>query len=103
MDSTTGTAAKEDIWLVVLLNKLLKVDNLRRGGWIVANICVLCRSNEELTNHMFNECRYSMAIYNRVHTIPALNTVPTQSLTGQVLTTTVRGTILKSMFILWRE
>ncbi|KAJ1688971.1 hypothetical protein LUZ63_013126 [Rhynchospora breviuscula] len=37
-------------------NKIATIDNLKKRGWHLANICSLCVSNEETVHHLFNDC-----------------------------------------------
>jgi hypothetical protein len=51
------------LWLVVH-NKSLTWDNLRKRGFIGPSIYVLCSLQEESKEHLFNECHYSQQIWD---------------------------------------
>jgi zinc-binding in reverse transcriptase len=45
-------------WLA-LKNKILTIDNIAKRGWTLANICYLCRQEEESVQHLFQQCCYT--------------------------------------------
>jgi ribonuclease HI len=51
------------LWLIVH-NKALTWDNLRKRGFIGPSICVLCLQQEESKEHLFNTCSYSQQIWD---------------------------------------
>jgi zinc-binding in reverse transcriptase len=99
------------LWLL-LQDKILTIENMRKRGWIVASMCYLCRQHQESMIHIFEECDYGRESRNYMAvTMPPSkqqcaiyqNSMhPLQLLTGsqsmfwrQVEATTI--------FILWRE
>jgi zinc-binding in reverse transcriptase len=44
-------------WLM-LLNIILITDSLKKRGWVLPNICVMCRADEESVHHLLNSCVY---------------------------------------------
>jgi ribonuclease HI len=52
------------LWLIIH-NKILTWDNLRKRGFIGPSMCVLCQSQEETKEHLFNGCHYSQAIWDQ--------------------------------------
>jgi hypothetical protein len=52
------------LWLIIH-NRILTWDNLRKRGFIGPSMCVLCQSQEETKEHIFNGCRYSQAIWDQ--------------------------------------
>ncbi|XP_078150358.1 uncharacterized protein LOC144545680 [Carex rostrata] len=51
-------------WLMVL-NKILTVDNLMRRGWSMVNRCVLCKNSSESVLHLFEQCQVSVQVYTQ--------------------------------------
>jgi zinc-binding in reverse transcriptase len=45
------------IWIMVQ-NKILTIEALKRRGWSIVGICYMCRSNDESTNYLFNKCQF---------------------------------------------
>ncbi|KAJ1699007.1 hypothetical protein LUZ63_007519 [Rhynchospora breviuscula] len=39
-------------------NKISTIDNLKKRGWQLANVCTLCASEEETVQHLFNDCPF---------------------------------------------
>jgi ribonuclease HI len=52
------------LWLVVH-NRALTWDNLRKRGFIGPSICALCCQQEESKEHLFNGCHYSQQIWDQ--------------------------------------
>jgi ribonuclease HI len=52
------------LWLVIH-NRILTWDNLRKRGFVGPSICVLCHSQEETKEHLFNGCSYSQRIWDQ--------------------------------------
>ena len=44
-------------------NKLLSWENLRKRGFQGLCICILCKSGEELTSHLFGLCPYAGKVW----------------------------------------
>ncbi|KAJ4761061.1 RNA-directed DNA polymerase (reverse transcriptase)-related family protein [Rhynchospora pubera] len=43
----------------MLQNRIATIDTLKKRGWVLTNICYLCRTNEESVQHLFNECLFT--------------------------------------------
>jgi ribonuclease HI len=52
------------LWLIIH-NRILTWDNLRKRGFIGPSICVLCQCQEETKEHLFNGCHYSQAVWDQ--------------------------------------
>jgi hypothetical protein len=52
------------LWLIIH-NRILTWDNLRKRGFIGPSMCVLCQSQEETKEHLFNGCRYSQTVWDQ--------------------------------------
>jgi hypothetical protein len=52
------------LWLMVQ-NKILTWDNLRRRGFIGPSICHLCQLQEETMEHLLNHCPYNELIWTQ--------------------------------------
>jgi hypothetical protein len=52
------------LWLVVH-NRTLTWDNLRKRGFIGPSLCVLCHQQEETKEHLFNGCSYSQRVWDQ--------------------------------------
>jgi hypothetical protein len=50
-------------WLV-LHNRILTWENLRKRGFIGPSRCHLCQAKEETTNHLLDECNYTTEIWD---------------------------------------
>jgi hypothetical protein len=50
-------------WLV-LHNRILTWENLRKRGFIGLSWCHLCQTKEETTNHLLDECSYTSEIWD---------------------------------------
>jgi zinc-binding in reverse transcriptase len=53
------------VWLT-MRNKILTIDNLVKRGWVITNMCYLCRANLESVQHIFNECTFSSQLRNYI-------------------------------------
>jgi zinc-binding in reverse transcriptase len=57
------------LWLMIN-NKLLSVDNLKKRRWHIVNRCLLCQDDEETGKHLFNGCTYySRALFQLSNTV----------------------------------
>ena len=65
--------------------KVLTVDQLKRRGWNLANICFLCCAEEETINHILVHCSKARVLWDLVFTLLGVN---------WVLPLTVRDTLL---------
>jgi hypothetical protein len=52
------------LWLIIH-NRILTWDNLRKRGFTGPSMCVLCQSQEETKEHLFNGCSYSQIIWDQ--------------------------------------
>lgn len=89
-------------WLLIH-NRLLTTDNLRKRGYNLPGICYMCRANDETIQHLFNECQQARILYTAVlgqgqhiqnDSISVITEGPTEK---------IRELVLISQFILWRE
>jgi zinc-binding in reverse transcriptase len=48
-------------WLL-LQNRLLTIDNFIKKGWMIPNMCYMCRKEVETATHLFSECAYAMNV-----------------------------------------
>lgn len=48
-------------WLM-LRNRILTIDNLRKREWCLVNRCHMCKREEESVNHLFGECNYAQQV-----------------------------------------
>jgi hypothetical protein len=48
------------------LGRILTVDNLRKRGFIIVNLCCRCKRNEETTNHFLIYCEYTSDLWHLV-------------------------------------
>jgi len=61
------TKLKCFFWLVIH-NRTLTWDNLRRRGWTGPGICVLCREADEDLHHLFFNCCFAREIWRSICT-----------------------------------
>lgn len=61
------TKLKCFFWLVIF-NRTLTWDNLRRRGWTGPGICVLCRKVDEDLQHLFFHCCFALKIWRTICT-----------------------------------
>jgi hypothetical protein len=52
-------------WLVAE-NKILTWKNLQKRGWVGPGICFLCKGSRETGKHLFVNCPFTIAVWNRV-------------------------------------
>lgn len=98
-------------WLL-LINRILTIDNLNRRGWCLVNRCVMCKNDSETTKHLFNDCCTARTLYNRVSTLldvrlprisDIINMDAISALTNKRYTRKERSILLIPQFVLWRE
>ena len=96
-------------WLLIR-NKLLTVDNLKKKGFQLVNRCTLCKANQETAKHLFNYCPFSRALYEEMaRTVPEKMAMVNVTSSKMNILTKIRVTIgqrsalLMTFFILWRE
>jgi zinc-binding in reverse transcriptase len=49
------------IWLA-LKNKIHTIDNLIMRGWIIPNMCCLCKQAAKKVQHLFSQCYYTNTV-----------------------------------------
>ncbi|XP_078150204.1 uncharacterized protein LOC144545511 [Carex rostrata] len=97
-------------WLMIL-NRLLTIDNLVRRGWSLVNRCVLCKNCEETVSHLFNECTLSIHVYGLVVNLLGIarNEIQDVELRTEAITdkgsrtSKIRSILLVSQFVIWKE
>jgi hypothetical protein len=52
------------LWLIIH-NRILTWDNLRKRGFTGPSMCILYQAQEETKEHLFNGCSYSQAIWDQ--------------------------------------
>jgi zinc-binding in reverse transcriptase len=52
-------------WLMVK-NKILTMNNLVRSGWLLVNMCSMCKSSEERVSHHFDQCSFANQKYQLI-------------------------------------
>jgi zinc-binding in reverse transcriptase len=96
------------IWTMVQ-NKILTIVVLKRRGWSIVGICYMCKSNDESTNLLFNECQFFstmlMLMFRRLNiSMMVPNHHSTQEI---ILNRVVRKEIIEVMiiacFVVWRK
>ncbi|XP_078169794.1 uncharacterized protein LOC144564134 [Carex rostrata] len=92
-------------WLMVL-NKVLTIDNLNKRGWSIVNRCTMCKLQLESVRHLFEECIVTKEIYQQLSLIMGMN-MPTQqarkALLGNELNKKEKSLLLIAQFVIWRE
>lgn len=81
-------------------------DNLKARGYNMPGICYMCRIQDEIVQHLFNECGCALQIYGRIlqggtRTIPDQDYL--QLLVNSRTTTKEKELVLIAQFIIWRE
>lgn len=46
--------------------KILTVDNLRKRGMIIPNVCLMCFQDGESVNHLFIHCSFARQLWNKI-------------------------------------
>ncbi|XP_058099722.1 uncharacterized protein LOC131244080 [Magnolia sinica] len=87
-------------WLVEK-RKVPTVDNLRKRGMILTNICVCCMSNEESTDHLFGHCPFFNQVWSAILSSFAISW-PFPSSTNHVLAAWHGVSLSKSRSSIWR-
>jgi zinc-binding in reverse transcriptase len=95
---------KVSAWLM-LLKRILTTDNLKKRGWALLNICVMCRADEESVHHLLNSCDYIRSLSHAL--LPDFtNDLPPDllaAITDITVQKKIREIILIAQFIIWRE
>lgn len=93
-------------WLM-LLNKVLTIDNLCRKGWCMVNRCAMCKSDTETVLHLFNTCpiaqQLNTEVAGRFQTRQPRMTAAKHPILDTGYTAKERSLFLISAFIVWRE
>jgi zinc-binding in reverse transcriptase len=59
------------LWMM-MRNKLLTIDNMIRRGWMMPNMCYLCRMHIEISQHVFNDCSFTRQLRDYIaHVVPS--------------------------------
>lgn len=61
---------------ILLQNKILTLDSLKKRGFIFANRCVLCKNDEESVDHILLHCPFSSMIWDKIWNLMSLDWVP---------------------------
>lgn len=91
-------------WLLIH-NKILTTDNLKKRGYNLPGMCFMCRSADETVNHLFNKCHQSILVYEGVLRNGKEYRQGQNNITLMQKGTTKkdRGLIIITSFIVWRE
>jgi zinc-binding in reverse transcriptase len=98
-------------WLI-LNNKLLTTDNLIKRGWIIPNICHMCKQDQGTSRHLFTTCSTATQLRQYiVQTLPATSPQchnytdenPNTLLLSPTENSQWRQLELTTNFVLWRE
>jgi zinc-binding in reverse transcriptase len=54
---------------LMLRNAILTVDNLKKRGWQMINMCHMCYNAEEIVHNLFAECQYIKEIRFYIHDV----------------------------------
>jgi disulfide oxidoreductase YuzD len=93
-------------------NKILTIDQMIRRGWIVTNMCYLCRENLETRNHIFRECSYATQLRQYVMAAIPVTRQPCQAYLSATNDIDIlieghsmywRQMELTTIFVIWRE
>ena len=72
-----GMTPKINIFFWILLqNKILTLDNLKKRGFFIVNRCVLCKNDEELVDHIMLHCPFSSMVWDKIWYIMSMDWVP---------------------------
>ena len=62
-----GMTPKVNIFFWILLqNKILTLDNLKKRGFIIINRCLLCKNDCESVNHITLHCPFTKMLWDKV-------------------------------------
>jgi zinc-binding in reverse transcriptase len=53
------------MWLL-LQNKLFTIDNLAKRGWMLPNICYICRNEQKMTQYLFQNCEFTRTVRDMI-------------------------------------
>ena len=72
-----GMTPKVNIFFWILLqNKILTLDNLKKRGFFIVNHCVLCKNDEESVDHIMLHCPFSSMVWDKIWYFMSLDWVP---------------------------
>jgi hypothetical protein len=91
-------------WLM-LRNRILTQDNLIRRGWQIANICYLCRQNQESVKCMFGTCKYTAGVYREMRRHMNFTWTQKEYASGIIKSVHMetRQILVTVCFVVWRE
>lgn len=93
-------------WLMIK-NRILTVDNLRRKGFILVNRCYMCEKQEETVRHLLFECETARLIQTIMITAYQIR-MPrfrqdTHPLLSKDYTAKEKSLFLIAQFVIWRD
>lgn len=109
---TTLTAYTHSLWMLrvpprvkvfgwlMANNKLLAIDNLRRRGWPMTNMCVMCCRYAESIQHMISRCQLAIQMYRLMDIDQMMRSHPVDAILQTTNNRKERGTLLVAMFII---
>lgn len=92
-------------WLM-MLNKILTIDNLMKRGWNMVNRCIMCKSQLETVSHLFEKCTVTEEIYRHISTTMRMKIPIRQArkaLINNELSKEERSLLQITQFVIWRE
>lgn len=91
-------------WMLIH-NKVLTAENLKKRGYNLAGICYMCRQQDETIQHLFNRCTHTIHIYTgALHNGRGYRQGQDNiALMQEGTTKKDRELILIASFIIWRE
>ncbi|KAF3332258.1 hypothetical protein FCM35_KLT01835 [Carex littledalei] len=66
-------------------------------------MCVMCRQDAETARHMVGQCPFAVEIYRRIDMATEMRTQPIDAILRLEHNKKARGTLLVTMFVIWRE
>lgn len=98
-----SAAKNTSIWLALVNNRLLTIDNLRKRGFPITNRCVMCYCDAESAVYMVEHCSFATEMYRRMDITTTMRTHTIDALLRLENNKKARGTSLVAMFVIWRE
>lgn len=95
-------------WLM-LLNRILTIDNLVIKEWSMVNRCVMCKKESETVKHLILKCQVAKRIHGReaaryrISIRNMINTTTVHPLLNRSLDKKARSIFLITSFVIWRE
>lgn len=92
-------------WLM-MLNKILTIDNLMKRGWAMVNRCTMCKKKSETVIHLFEQCTVTNEIYQQL-ALDMRMKLPTRHATKALINDELnkeeKSLLLIAQFVVWRE